>query len=665
MSTATSAPQKSGLRVGVQKFGTFLSSMIMPNIGAFIAWGIITALFIPKGFFPNEKLATMVDPMVFYLLPILIAYSGGRLIYEIRGGVVGAIATIGVIMGTSSPVFIGEDGSGSPMFLGAMICGPLAAWCMKKLDGLWAGKIKPGFEMLVDNFSAGIFAAIAAVASMFLLTPVMTTFMTVAGNAVEFLIKNNLLFLTSILIEPAKVLFLNNAINHGVLTPLATDQAVETGKSILYLLEANPGPGLGILLAYMFFGRGSARATAPGAAIIHFFGGIHEIYFPYVLMKPTLILAAIGGGMTGILIETATDAGLRSPAAPGSIIAVLGSTASDSYVGVVMGVTGAAVVSFLIASAILRFSKQGEDDLAGATAKMESMKGKKSSVSGALTGDTASTPLIEKVVFACDAGMGSSAMGASVLRNKIKEAGYGAQVSVVNSAINNLTDSFDLLVCHEDLYDRAKAPTPSAVHVTVDNFMNSPRYDDIVELIRSQREGSAGDNATAAPVAEEATTSEPDAAAEGATAVKTKKPLLIAENIVLDGTANSRYDAIDEAGAILVAVGAVDENYVRAMHEREESISTFMGNGLAIPHGTNESKDLIKGSAISFVRYPQGVDWGGQTAHFVVGIAGADGSHLKVLAKIAKIFGKTESVEKLKNASTKEEILEIFDSVTG
>ena len=665
MSTATSAPQKSGLRVGVQKFGTFLSSMIMPNIGAFIAWGIITALFIPKGFFPNEKLATMVDPMVFYLLPILIAYSGGRLIYEIRGGVVGAIATIGVIMGTSSPVFIGEDGSGSPMFLGAMICGPLAAWCMKKLDGLWAGKIKPGFEMLVDNFSAGIFAAIAAVASMFLLTPVMTTFMTVAGNAVEFLIKNNLLFLTSILIEPAKVLFLNNAINHGVLTPLATDQAVETGKSILYLLEANPGPGLGILLAYMFFGRGSARATAPGAAIIHFFGGIHEIYFPYVLMKPTLILAAIGGGMTGILIETATDAGLRSPAAPGSIIAVLGSTASDSYVGVVMGVTGAAVVSFLIASAILRFSKQGEDDLAGATAKMESMKGKKSSVSGALTGDTASTPLIEKVVFACDAGMGSSAMGASVLRNKIKEAGYGAQVSVVNSAINNLTDSFDLLVCHEDLYDRAKAPTPSAVHVTVDNFMNSPRYDDIVELIRSQREGSAGDNATAAPVAEEATTREPDAAAEGATAVKTKKPLLIAENIILDGTANSRYDAIDEAGAILVAVGAVDENYVRAMHEREESISTFMGNGLAIPHGTNESKDLIKGSAISFVRYPQGVDWGGQTAHFVVGIAGADGSHLKVLAKIAKIFGKTESVEKLKNASTKEEILEIFDSVTG
>ncbi|MFC2284307.1 MAG: PTS transporter subunit EIIC, partial [Corynebacterium matruchotii] len=267
----------------------------MPNIGAFIAWGIITAFFIPKGWTPNEKIATLVEPMVYYLLPILIAYSGGRLIYEIRGGVVGAIATMGVVLGTSSPVFIGEDGNGSPMFLGAMICGPLAAWCMKKLDGLWAGKIKPGFEMLVDNFSAGIFAALAAIASMFWLTPVMTAFMRIAGSAVEFLINNNVLFLTSILIEPAKVLFLNNAINHGVLTPLATEQSVETGKSILFLLEANPGPGLGILLAYTFFGRGTARATAPGAAIIHFFGGIHEIYFPYVLMKPTLILAAIGG----------------------------------------------------------------------------------------------------------------------------------------------------------------------------------------------------------------------------------------------------------------------------------------------------------------------------------------------------------------------------------
>lgn len=658
MTTATASEKKGGIRVAVQKLGTFLSSMIMPNIGAFIAWGIITAFFIPEGWTPNEKIGTLVSPMVTYLLPILIAYSGGRLVHDVRGGVVGAIATMGVILGTSSPVFIGEDGSGSPMFLGAMICGPLAAWGMKKLDGIWAGKVRPGFEMLVDNFSAGIFAALGAIASMFLLTPVMTMFMTVAGNAVEFLINNNVLFLTSVLIEPAKVLFLNNAINHGVLTPLAADQAAGAGKSVLFLLEANPGPGLGILLAYTFFGRGSARATAPGASIIHFFGGIHEIYFPYVLMKPTLIAAAIGGGMTGVMIETISGAGLRSPAAPGSIIAVLGSTAGDSYVGVISGVAGATVVSFVIASAILKFSKHTDDDLAAATARMEDMKGKKSSVGAALTGESAETPLISTIVFACDAGMGSSAMGASVLRNKIKDAGYGNDVSVVNSAINNLTDTYDLLVCHEDLFDRAKAPTPSAAHVTVDNFMASPRYDEIVDLIRSQREATA-----ATAITEASTSSEGDDAVPTADKSE-KKPLLVADNIVLAGTATTRYAAINEAGELLVKVGAVDESYIDAMHEREQSVSTFMGNGLAIPHGTNESKDAIKSSAISFIRYEEPVDWGGQPTYFVVGIAGADGSHLKVLSKIAKIFGRNESVEQLKNAATKEEILEIFGKVT-
>ncbi|GFK19550.1 PTS mannitol transporter subunit IICBA [Corynebacterium glutamicum] len=672
MSTTTEAqPQKGGARVAVQKFGTFLSSMIMPNIGAFIAWGLITALFIPDGFFPNEKLGSLVGPMVTYLLPILIAYTGGRLIYDTRGGVVGAIATMGVILGTSSPVFIGEDGSGSPMFLGAMICGPLFAWLMKKLDGLWAGKIKPGFEMLVDNFSAGIFAAIGAAASMFLLTPVMNIFMDLAGTAVEFLIRNNLLFLTSVLIEPAKVLFLNNAINHGVLTPLAADQAVETGKSVLYLLEANPGPGLGILLAYIFFGSGAARATAPGAAIIHFFGGIHEIYFPYVLMKPALLIAAIGGGMTGVFINTIMGAGLRSPAAPGSIIAVYASTASDSYLAVTCGVAGAAIVSFLIAGAILKFSKQSEDDIAEATAKMEAMKGKKSSVVGALTGGAAAdAPLINKIVFACDAGMGSSAMGASVLRNKIKDAGFAGDIVVTNSAINNLRDEYDLLVVHEDLLSRAEQPTPSAIHVSVDNFMASPRYDEIVDMIREQRTGgSAGSAEAPAPAAAggvaTAVATAPAATATEESADAKSNKILTLDNIVLGGKATDRDASIEEAGQILVAAGAVDQAYVDAMHEREKSVSTFMGNGLAIPHGTNEAKDSIHGSAISFIRYDEPIDWGGKPAKFVVGIAGADGSHLGLLSKIAKIFGNKQSVAQLEQATTAEEILEIFGKVNN
>lgn len=645
--------QKGGARVAVQKFGTFLSSMIMPNIGAFIAWGILTALFIPDGFFPNEKISTMVGPMVTYLLPILIAFTGGKLVHGVRGGVVGAIVTMGVIMGTSSPEWIGEDGHSSPMFLGAMICGPLAAWLFKKLESLWDGKIRPGFEMLVDNFSLGIFGFVGAIASMYLLTPVMNFIMDIAGRAVEFLISHNLLWLTSALIEPAKVFFLNNAINHGVLTPLATDQAAQAGKSVLYLLEANPGPGLGILLAFMVFGAGSARATAPGAALIHFFGGIHEIYFPYVLMRPQLLIAAIGGGMTGVAVNTIMDVGLRSPAAPGSILAIYGTVAADSYLGVTIAVAASTAVSFAIAAPILKLTK-GEDDLEKATADMEAMKGKKSSVAGALASTSAEdAPEIRNVVFACDAGMGSSAMGASVLRNKIKEAGFGNVVTVTNSAINNLKDDYQLVVVHKDLAERAKPATPSALHIAVDNFMGSPRYDEVVDLIRKQQSGS-----TAAATEAETTRGIASESSESA-----GEEVLSVDTIVLDGHAADRDDAIDQAGALLVSAGAVDQTYVDAMHEREKSVSTFMGNGLAIPHGTNDAKDSIKKSAVSFIRLDEPVDWGGKPATFIVGIAGADGAHLKTLAKIAKIFGKADTVQQLENATTKEEILNIFEKV--
>ncbi|WP_326502928.1 PTS mannitol transporter subunit IICBA [Rothia nasimurium] len=650
------------LRVRVQKFGTFLSSMIMPNIGALIAWGIITALFIPKGLVPmyipslagfSEYVATMVGPMVTYLLPILIAYTGGKLIYDHRGGVVGATATMGVIMGTSAEIFIGEAG-GSPMFLGAMIMGPLAAWCMKKLDGLWDGKIKPGFEMLVNNFSAGIFAVIAAMGSMFLLTPVMRAFSAGAEAAVDWLVSTGLLPLTALLIEPAKVLFLNNAINHGIITPLGTAQALEQGKSILYLLEANPGPGLGILLAYCFFGRGSAKATAPGAALIHFFGGIHEIYFPYVLMKPQLILATIAGGMAGTFTFMTLNVGLTSASAPGSIIAITAVAAPGDLFKIYLGVLVATVVSFLVAAPILKFSKNSEDDLEAAAAKMQQMKGKKSSVAGAFaTADK--NREIRSIVFACDAGMGSSAMGASVLRNKIKDAGFGDRVTVVNSAINNLKDEYDLLVSHQDLADRAAAPTPSAVHIAVDNFMNSPRYDEIVEMIRQQQ---TGDQATA-----EAPASAAAAPAATATAVATEEQVLTASTIVLDASATSREDAINQAGALLVATGKVDESYVAAMHEREASVSTYMGNGLAIPHGTNEAKDAIHSSAMSFVRLSEPVEWNGKPVNFVIGIAGAGGTHLELLQKIAKTFSNKAAVAQLEEARTAQEILDIFGKV--
>ncbi|NQX04413.1 PTS mannitol transporter subunit IICB [Rathayibacter sp. VKM Ac-2856] len=522
MTTTSATSTRGGTRVHVQRFGTFLSGMVMPNIAAFIAWGLITSLFIAAGWLPNgilggfgdaaqigwegartqlaagedgatfQQYVGLVAPMITYLLPLLIANTGGRMVYGQRGGVVASIATMGVIVGATIP-----------MFLGAMIIGPLAAWLMKKVDSIWDGKIKPGFEMLVNNFSAGILGMLLSLGAFFGIAPIISFLTRILGDGVDLLVNAGLLPLTSIFIEPAKILFLNNAINQGVLTPLGTVMAQEQGKSYLFLLEANPGPGMGVLLAFAIFGVGIARGSAPGAALIHFVGGIHEIYFPYVLMKPALIAAVILGGMTGVATNVAFDSGLVAPASPGSIIAVLLQTSRDSYLGVILSVLLSMAVSFLVASFIIRGSRKrdldamaaGDDQLAAAVAANSSNKGKESAVgsllnaSGASNQDgasaTATATQVRNIVFACDAGMGSSAMGASVLRNKMKKAGF-EDVTVTNKAIAALEDDVDLVITQAELTERARQRTPGAIHVSVDNFMNSPKYDEVVSLVAEQ-----------------------------------------------------------------------------------------------------------------------------------------------------------------------------------
>ncbi|WP_027953650.1 PTS mannitol-specific transporter subunit IIBC [Halobacillus kuroshimensis] len=488
-----SEKQQAGFRARVQKFGSFLSSMIMPNIGAFIAWGLITALFIPDGWFPNEDLAEMVGPMITYLLPLLIGFTGGRLVHGLRGGVVGATATMGVIVGADIP-----------MFLGAMVIGPFSGLVIKYVDKLFEGKVKSGFEMLINNFTAGIAAGILAIIGYYVVGPVMAGLTNILGSAVEFLIGAGLLPLVNVFIEPAKILFLNNAINHGILSPIAVDQTQDLGKSILFLLESNPGPGLGVLLAFTIFGKGVSRQTAPGAAIIHFFGGIHEIYFPYILSKPALLLAVIAGGVSGTATFAALGVGLTATPSPGSIIAIGTLTARGDLLGVIAGVLIAALASFLVASLILKLSKkEDEDDLNQATAQMEQMKGKKSSVSSQLTkdegtqeaskeqassGNTEEVPSvregdIDRIIFACDAGMGSSAMGASLLKNKFKKAGIS--IDVTNMAINDLPSDVDIVITHKDLTERAMQRVPGAHHISVDNFLNSPRYDELVNELQN------------------------------------------------------------------------------------------------------------------------------------------------------------------------------------
>ncbi|WOF24134.1 PTS mannitol transporter subunit IICBA [Microbacterium betulae] len=657
------------LRVGVQKFGTFLSGMIMPNISAFIAWGLLTALFIDTGWLgqdgpivawqwadsrilgggitpDGQEWLGLVSPIITYLLPLLIAFTGGRMVYEHRGGVVGAVAAFGVIVGAS----------GTVMFLGAMIAGPLAAYILKVVEKPWQGRIKAGFEMLVDNFSAGFVAFFTALAAFFWLAPVMRWVTDILGAVVGWLVETGLLPLASIIVEPAKVLFLNNAINHGVFTPIGSEQATETGRSLLFLVEANPGPGAGMLLALLLFGVGAARATAPGALVIQFLGGIHEVYFPYVLAKPILIVGLIAGGATGVLTNMIFQSGLVAPASPGSIFAVLIQTAPGSHIGVILSVLLSAAVSFTVCALLLLASRKrdlaaeaaGTDGFSAAVAQTEANKGRKSSVLGGLAGTTAvATRPIEKVVFACDAGMGSSAMGASVLRNKIKQAGIQG-VTVTNKAIAALDGSADLVITQAQLTDRAKQREGDAVHVSVDNFMNSPRYDEVVQLLLEQ--SSPAEDAPAAAPSEEPAGSSDDG-------------VLTVGNVRIHAGSATREEAVKEAADILESAGAVTGAYFDAMLAREQTVSTYMGNELAIPHGTNEAKDAIRGSALSVVRYDGGVDWDGDAVTFVVGIAGQGDAHLTILSNVAALFSDDDQVARLKAASTPEELFSLFQTV--
>ncbi|MWN89637.1 PTS mannitol transporter subunit IICBA [Gilliamella sp. Pra-s65] len=621
----------SNIKLKVQNFGRFLSNMVMPNIGAFIAWGFITAIFIPTGWYPNESIAKLVGPMITYLLPLLIGYTGGKLVHGERGAVVGAITTMGVIVGADIP-----------MFLGAMIVGPLGGWIIKQFDKAIDGKVKSGFEMLVNNFSAGIIGMLLALLSFFAIGPSVVIASGKLTLAVNFLVEHNLLPLTSIIIEPAKILFLNNAINHGIFSPLGIQQAAEYSQSIFFLIEANPGPGLGLLLAYMFFGKGSAKSSAGGAAIIHFFGGIHEIYFPYVLMNPRLIIAVILGGMTGVFTLTLFGAGLSSPASPGSIIAVLAVTPKSSMLGVIISVIAATTVTFIVSAILLKTTKETDKSLEDAKSNISAMKNEsKGIVNGIL--DLAK---VKKIIVACDAGMGSSAMGAGVLRKKVQDADL--DIFVTNVAINNLPDDVDIVITHKDLTDRAKQHAPNAHHISLTNFLDSQLYSQLVaDLLSSQANSGTIETASAS-----------NQSTDNAPLFK-----LSEQNIFLGLTAKNKEEAIRFAGQKLVDNGYVETTYIEAMLEREKLTSTYLGESIAVPHGTIESKDDVIKTGIVFCQYPAGVQFGDEEddkAKIVIGIAARNNEHLDVIAKLTNALDDETIIAKLATTNSVEEVLAIL-----
>lgn len=612
------------MKTALQKFGKFLSAMVMPNIGAFIAWGFITAIFIADGWWPNEQLASIQPYMLTYLLPILIAATGGRMIAKDRGMVMGAIAIVGCIAGVGGT-------EGQPMLMAAMIMGPFAGWVIKKFDQMMEGHMPAGFEMLINNFSVGILGMILAIIGYYFIGPVMTGILSVLSAGVALLINNSLLPLVAIFVEPAKVLFLNNAINHGIFTPIGVEQAVEAGKSIMYMLESNPGPGLGVLLAYWLFSADkTTKDSAPGAIIIHFLGGIHEIYFPYILMNPVVIIAPILGNICAITFYTLFNCGLKGPASPGSIIAYLSMAPKGETLMVLLGVLIAAGVSFLVASPIIKLSNAKGTSLEAAKDQMQTMKAQSKGQKSILTA--------KKIVFACDAGMGSSAMGATKFRNRLKAV--RPDIVVTNTSVDNIPSDCDIAVVQTVLADRARECAPNAVLITIGNFLADPALDDLFFQL------STGD-----PLMTEAVNEETE------TQISIDPNILVPEGIILNQKSVTKEEAITAAGQLLTDLGYVDKEYIPLMLEREKIVTTYIGMGLAIPHGTTHDEDIIHKTGIVLIQYPEGIDFGDEKAQLVIGIAGKGGEHMEILSKICTALEDETILEKMKTTDDKEWIM--------
>lgn len=612
------------MKTALQKFGKFLSAMVMPNIGAFIAWGFITAIFIADGWWPNEQLASIQPYMLTYLLPILIAATGGRMIAKDCGMVMGAIAIVGCIAGVGGT-------EGQPMLMAAMIMGPFAGWVIKKFDQMMEGHMPAGFEMLINNFSIGILGMILAIIGYYFIGPVMTGILSVLSAGVALLINNSLLPLVAIFVEPAKVLFLNNAINHGIFTPIGVEQAVEAGKSIMYMLESNPGPGLGVLLAYWLFSADkTTKDSAPGAIIIHFLGGIHEIYFPYILMNPVVIIAPILGNICAITFYTLFNCGLKGPASPGSIIAYLSMAPKGETLMVLLGVLIAAGVSFLVASPIIKLSNAKGTSLEAAKDQMQTMKAQSKGQKSILTA--------KKIVFACDAGMGSSAMGATKFRNRLKAV--RPDIVVTNTSVDNIPSDCDIAVVQTVLADRARECAPNAVLITIGNFLADPALDDLFFQL------STGD-----PLMTEAVNEETE------TQTSIDPNILVPEGIILNQKSVTKEEAITAAGQLLTDLGYVDKEYIPLMLEREKIVTTYIGMGLAIPHGTTHDEGIIHKTGIVLIQYPEGIDFGDEKAQLVIGIAGKGGEHMEILSKICTALEDETILEKMKTTDDKEWIM--------
>ena len=621
--------EKTSISQKLQKFGSVLAGMVIPNIGAFIGFGLITAFFLETGWTPNAKLAKLISPILNYLLPILIGHTGGKMFGGDRGGVIGALVTMGAIVAVD----------GTPMFLAAMILGPVAGVCIKKFDQAVDGKIPSGFEMIVNNFSLGIIGAILCCFAMLVFGPVMETVTTVLTNGVNWIVAHNALPLSAIFVEPAKVLFLNNALDHGIFGPIGYEQVKTLGHSALFLLVPNPGAGLGLLLAYWFFGKGEMKEAAPGMILIHFFGGIHEVYFPYVLANPLTIIGMIAGGIVGTGTLTFLNVGTVATPSPGSIFSVVALSPKNCMFGVLLSVVLSCVVSFLLNTIFVKrmVAKGGDTSLGESVVPKEAMGSSASSnESTAITNDSSlgvagvDIKNIKKIVVACDAGMGSSAMGVTILKKKLEEIGLKPEIKHV--AVADIPKDADVVVTNVNLEERAKMSLEGTniPILTLSNFMDQTEYERIIVEIQRVLGHDVPD-------------------------------VFCKDNIVLNAKYANKEEAIKACADIFIKGGYTDESYKADMLQRDKEASVYLGNGVALPHGLASSKETIKNSGICFVQVPDGVDFNGEKAYLLVGVAGKGEEHVELLGKIGQTLMDEGVIEKLKNSTSKEEVINLLN----
>jgi len=450
----------------LERVGRHLSTVVFQNITALMSLGLIRILFSPMGWFPNPHLYQTVNPALYYLVPTLFAYTGGKVIGGQRGGVTAAFVTIATAVG---------ELNGFSLILPALIIGPLIGFCIKKVDMLLEGRIPIGFELLFYNAAAGIVGCLFSFLFIQYFDTLFIRMMNVLISGIQYLVESNLLPLLAIIIEPGKVLFFNNAINHGILEPLGILHAKESGTSIFFLMETNPGPGLGLLLAYYFMMRGKDKkiGNIKSSTIIHALGGIHEVYFPYALMNPFVIIALVLGGLTGNLIFVLLHAGLVATPSPGSTILMLIMAPMSMQLPVLTGFAASAIVTF--SSALLILSRQPGNENEEESDRVEDVI-----VINSKIGE------IRKIIFACDAGMGSSAMAAAMLRKRTVD--WEREFTIENASIEEIPADTDIVVVNKHLLARAQVVVPDAEFWPVSSFVDEDLYDQLVIRLSAEEE---------------------------------------------------------------------------------------------------------------------------------------------------------------------------------